>query len=178
MKTTISFGKCDYHVIGRKTCEITVDIRLEPTKDGVLEFAASGAIWNSTHTDHLIGGQCFDTLAEFIKDNPLFDEIRDLWKHYHLNGLNPGTHRQEESCRAYFKRVGRKYDYAEACKHLKRVGLLTDDLAEGESVSGYPEKRNGYKYGSGWIAYTIPSEVIERMKSVIEWHEVLERDAA
>ena len=92
-KTTISFGKIAYYG-KRKVNEVTVNIVLKErkTKGGFcfLELGISGDVWNSRHKDICCGGQCLDTIANYIH-TPLFKEIFELWNKWHLNGLNAGT---------------------------------------------------------------------------------------
>lgn len=70
--------------------------------------------------------------------------IQSIWKRWHLNDMRAGTPKQEEFIRLW--NVSHKYDYTEACKALKEVGLLYD---------------NGYKYGSAWLQEEVPKEVIQ-----------------
>ena len=107
---------------------------------------------------------------------PLFEDsiakltICDIASKWHLNGLNAGTHKQEESVNKYFKRIGKPYDYDLAVKHLKKVGLLVDKLDDGEILNCETEKakKDAYTYGCGWITYTLPDKVVERVKEIID----------
>ena len=170
MKRTISFGKCDYWGKGRKVNEMTVDIELREQSNGSgLEFSATYAIWNGHHTDLICGGCSVEDLKKFIPNNQLLNEICDIASKWHLNGLHSGTHKQEESVNKYFKRIGKPYDYDLAVKHLKKVGLLVDKLDDGEILNCETEKakKDAYTYGCGWITYTLPDKVVERVKEII-----------
>ena len=175
MKRRISFGKVDYRKIGKKTCEVTVDLELkkcggEPTftidpetkeriptgekTEEYEEFTASGEIWNNRKTDCYVGGQCLDTIAKYVK-TPLFKEIHRLWKLYHLNGMNAGTPEQEAAIKAW-EDAGNRYEYAAACEYLKSIGLYEVEY------KGAP-----YKYGHAWIPAAIPEEDLKRIREII-----------
>ena len=87
MKKRFNFGKIDYYGRGSRRNAVTVDIEYREN-DGKKEFTASAEIWNSTGSDCVCGGQCLDTVAQYIK-HPVFKEIYRLWKLYHLNGMRP-----------------------------------------------------------------------------------------
>ena len=169
MKKTISFGKVDYNNSGRKNCEVCVEVELRVLDNGLDELSICGEIWNPRHTDIYCGGQCLDTLKEYVGDDSLFMELYSLWKQYHLNGLNAGTHRQKASIDDYFKKIGKPYDYGLAVEHLKNVGLYVDKLADGEFLNCETEtaNRESYTYGHGWIVYAIPNDVLGRIKEII-----------
>ena len=86
---TFDFGKIDYNGTGRRINKVTIDARLcDCDCDGKLMFSAMGGIWNSKSTDIVRGGQCFNAIAEFIKD-PLFKKLYGWWKKYHLKTAIP-----------------------------------------------------------------------------------------
>lgn len=116
MKKTIDFGKIDYEGRGRENCPVTVEIELRKrggektftinpaTKERIYtgsetpiyyELSICGNIWNPRKTDIYCGGQCLDTIAEYIK-TPLFQEIYKYWKLYHLNGMHPECEHQAD----------------------------------------------------------------------------------
>lgn len=93
MEKKFYFGKIAYSgSIERESVEVTV--RYEKREKGYV-FSASGNIWNNNHSDIRCGGQCLDTIAEYI-DNPVFKEIHELWKLYHLNDMHPECVHQAE----------------------------------------------------------------------------------
>lgn len=98
MKRTFSFGKIAYGKQKIPCNEVAVTINLSTKTVGkgrrYREFTASGEIWNNRHTDTIAFGQCLDTIHEYIH-TPLFEEIYDLWKHYHLNGMRPYCEHQK-----------------------------------------------------------------------------------
>lgn len=99
MKRTFSFGKIAYGNQKIPCNEVTVTIDLSTKTDGqgqrYREFTASGEIWNNRHTDTIRSGQCLDTIHEYIH-TLLFEEIYDLWKRYHLNGMCPYCEHQKQ----------------------------------------------------------------------------------
>lgn len=92
MKKRFDFGKIDYYGRGSRRNAVTVDIEYTE-KDGKKVFTASGMIWNSTRSDCICGGQCLDTIAQYIK-NPTFKQIFRLWNLYHLNDMHPECEHQ------------------------------------------------------------------------------------
>ena len=87
MKKTFNFGKKAVANPRIKNNEVTITIELRDTDKG-LEFSASGYVWNSKHTDIIMGGQCIDDLGKYLRGNKVYKEILDLWQKYHLNGMN------------------------------------------------------------------------------------------
>ena len=153
MRKTISFGKVDYNGNGRKTNEVTVELELRNTDKGI-EFSACGNIWNHIHTDILCGGQCLDTITEFITD-PTFKEIHRLWKLYHLNSMHAGTVEQEQAIEEW-KAKGNRYDYTAVCEYLKSINLYEVEH------EGKP-----YKYGHAWLYRAIPEADLNKIKEIM-----------
>jgi hypothetical protein len=87
MKKVFNFGKYAVSNPSRKANEITVEVNLKETGKG-LEFTASGMVWNARHTDCIMGGQCIDDLAEYLKGNKTYKTILSMWQKYHLNGMH------------------------------------------------------------------------------------------
>ena len=81
MKKTINFGK---RAVNN---EITIELELRDTDKGA-EFSACANVWNSKHTDIIMGGQCIDTIGKYLRGNKTYNTILDLWKKYHLNGMH------------------------------------------------------------------------------------------
>lgn len=180
MKKTFNFGKIDLMHRGRKDCAVDVTVELrecggEPVIDRngdptgehcntYIEFAASGRIWNHLHTDIYSGGQNLDEIAKYIKA-PVFHEVYDFWKKYHLNGMNAGTPEQEAAV-AEWEAAGNRYDYDAACEMLKQRGLyevpLRNDLIGTRKADGQP-----YRYGHGWVIAPIPADDLAKIKALL-----------
>ena len=154
MKRTIKFGKYAIYS-NRKINEVDVELRLEEKENGQQVFTACGNAWNIRHTDIVMGGQCFEELAKYVK-NPLFKEIYRLWKNYHLNDMHAGTVEQEEAIEAW-KAEGNRYDYSAVCEYLKSINLYEVEH------EGKP-----YKYGHGWLYIEIPEKDLNLIKKIIE----------
>lgn len=154
MKKTFNFGKIDFYGNGRKTNLVTVTVELRNTDKGA-ELSACGDIWNNLKTDVVCGGQCLDEIKEYIK-SPLFLEIYNFWKLYHLNGMHAGTKEQEKAIEEW-KSKGNKYNYTAVCEYLKSIDL-------------YEVEHNGelYKYGHGWLFEEIPESDLQRIKELIQ----------
>lgn len=164
------FGKINYCGTGRRY-PVRVDVRLyhrggeETTVNGVptgrktpefYEFAASGQIGSRSF------GQNLDEIAEFVHD-PLFLEIYDLWKKYHLNGAHAGTPEQEAAVDEYLQN-NKSYDYTKVCAFLKERGLYEVDfhgMTVGKMWDGI------YRYGQAWIVQEIPEKDLARIREIV-----------
>ena len=183
MKKNFDFGKIDYAGTGKRYA-VTVDVELR-TKGGekaftidrntheriytgettpvYVEFAASGTIWNTKHTDCMTAGQCLDTIAKYVKD-PAFLEIYAFWKKYHLNGMNAGTPEQEQAIKEW-EAAGNKYEYKAVCEYLKSVGLYEVNytgLSVGRRFDNEP-----YTYGHAWLVRKIPGDDLIRIEHML-----------
>ena len=147
----IDLGKIAYYS-KRKIHPVTVEVSLSLGNKPC--FSVCGNIWNSKKTDILCGGQCLDTIAEYI-DTPLFNEIYRLWKAYHLNDMHSGTEEQEAELDRWHSGSDR-YSYEDDVKHLKDVNLYE------VQYDGKP-----YKYGSGWLYRPIPEDDLSIIKKII-----------
>lgn len=184
MRKTFHLGKIDYsraHYYSNAV-EITVELRRrggEPTflvdrKTGektpsgktpeYVELSICGEIWNTHHSDICVGGQCFDTIAEYrdkLSDPELFDTLHYLWRNYHLNGMHAGTPEQEKAIDAW-KAEGNAYDYTAACEMLKQKGLYEVPFT-GLSV-GRRYEGELYRYGSAWLIQELPGDVLLKIE--------------
>lgn len=155
MKKRISFGKIAF-VGNRKINEVEVVLELNETDDGPV-FSASCNVWNSRHSDIVAGGQCFETLNGYFKDNELFNEIVSLWKRNHLNELTPGTPEQMECIRIHKDEINEADGW-----YTKELNLLKKYNLDVVKYKGKP-----YKYGSEWIYRPIPEPDLNRIKEII-----------
>ena len=156
------FGKVDYNNSGRKNCAVEVEIEYKERHNSFydkdfMEFTSMGFIYNPRHTDCYTGGQCLDTIKQFIPDNIIFDKIYRIWKNYHLNGMHAGTPEQERAVEEYRERTGRAYNYTEICDYLKSINLYDVE------VNGQP-----YKYGHSWLCEEIPEEVQDEIRELFK----------
>ena len=113
-KKTLQLGKIDYCDKGRAVNAVSIDVELrqrggektftidKATKERVytggeteryIELSICGNIWNGGHSDILCGGQCIDTIAEYIH-TPQMQEILEIWKRWHLNGMRAACEHQ------------------------------------------------------------------------------------
>lgn len=153
-KKTFQFGKVAY--TGKsKSYLVELDVTLE-IKNKKPVFSASGHIWNSSHTDWVMGGQCIDDIYnEFksqIKNRKLYVQIMRLWEDNHLNDMHAG------------------------CKHQRAMGwdkVLLDESkpATQDNMAIWTTPKNhkkglltkkcptcSYKYGTSWIYEPIPRD--------------------
>lgn len=102
-------------------------------------------------------GQIQDEVASLFPDNDKIQRLVEIWNRYHLNDLSAGTNKQREFIEKYkadnpwAKNYSDSYDLY--CHELKSVDLYED---------------RGYKYGTAWLCETIPTEIIEELKELIE----------
>lgn len=157
MEKRFNFGKIAYKG-GRKINAVDVDV-CYGEEDGHKTFAASARVWNMTHTDIIVGGQCLDDIAEFVKDEK-FNEILRLWKLYHLNDMHPGTREQEEALEEAVKegKLENRYasNYTNCCEYLKSIGLYEVEH------EGKP-----YRFGTGWLIWDIPEADIKKIEELL-----------
>ena len=151
-KKLFDFGKIDYYGNGRRTCLVEIEVEL---KDGC--FSASGSVWNNLKTDIVMGGQCLDSLKDYLAYDHTFKTIYRIWKLYHLNDMQPGSPQQM----AYLNTLTRpEYEefYTWECSKLAEVDLLIDNSY---LVEGKP-----YKYGTRWLKAELPQSVIKEIRDL------------
>ena len=157
IKKTFNFGKVAYRG-NRRTYPAKVELELEDGGRG-LELSICGAIY--TPFGRMVsGGQNLDEMLEFLAESPTFRRLHDIWKKYHLNGLNAGTVRQQSA----LEKAGIT-NYDAACDYLKSIGLYVDTLAENEHLMCETERANRkhFEYGYGWILRDIPAAALDEI---------------
>lgn len=155
MSKVFKFGKIAY-TSSRRVNSPEVEMRLH-YKDGDIKkpvLSICGNIWNATHTDIVMCGQCLDEMLELddLSCNDLFKKLHRLWKHYHLNDMHYGTIKQENALDDARKSGKSLCCYEDSCKYLESIGLLEDD---------------GYKYGSSWLYREIPENDLNEIISLL-----------
>ena len=153
MEKSISFGKIAFNG-KRKANEVTIDIELKYDYKNRPCFSADASVWNTRHTDIVMGGQCLDELLPFFKNNPKFLQIHELWKKYHLNNMHAGTPEQESALKEWHVRTNQKPDFSEDCEYLMTIGLY--EVKD-------PETDGNYTYGSRWLYWDIPKDDLEKI---------------
>lgn len=146
MSKTFTFPKVAY-TSNKRVNLPTIEMKLsykdnDPSKPAL---SIRGELWNSTHTDIVMGGQCLDELAKFneLSCNQLFRKLHSLWKDWHLNDLKCGGPLQES--------VLKDCDissYEERCSYLESKDLLYED---------------GIKYGTQWRYHKIPENELKEI---------------
>ena len=184
MKTTFKFGKiAAMNSRKENDAEVTVELRQrggEPTftinpktkereytgekTPSYVELSICGTVWNKSHTDCVMGGQCLDSMEKYLRHNPTFMKLYGYWKRYHLNGMHAGTPEQEAAINEW-ETAGNRYEYTAACEELKRRGLYTVNytgLTVGKRYDNEP-----YTYGHGWIVNELPGDVLLDIEHMI-----------
>lgn len=153
LSKTFKFDKIAFYGTRRiNTPEVTMELR--DTAKGP-ELSICGDVWNSKHTDIVMGGQCLDEMKKFkeLRFNSLFNKLYKWWELYHLNGMHAGTIKQENAIKEWHAKDKYKaFTYDEDCKYLDSIGLLDDD---------------GYRYGSSWLYRAIPDEDLNEIKALL-----------
>lgn len=173
MERTIKIGKINFYD-NEKRANHDVEVTLRLNDDNC--FSAVANVWNFHHSDILMGGQCFDTiLNDFpeVKKNPIFMEVYDLWKNYHLNDFHAGTKAQEDLLKEAVKNgelnTYGANNYKETCAYLESKDMLYD-----KNYLVSKKQKDGstiivpYRYGTGWLKEEIPKEDLLRIKSLIK----------
>lgn len=155
MRKEFTFDKVAY-TSSRRVNLPTVEMELQ-YKDGDIKkpvLSICGNIWNATHTDVVMCGQCLDEMAKMdgLSCNSLFKKLYRLWKAHHLNDMHAGTVKQEQALNDARKDGVRLSSYDDSCKYLESIGLLDD---------------NGYKYGSAWLYRAIPEDDLKEIVSLL-----------
>lgn len=154
LKKTFNFGKHNVEGKGAHNL-ITIEATLKYNKDSKPVFSASGSVYSMRKGDAIISGQCIDSLAEWVGDNPLYVILRGLWERNHLNDMNAGTPEQTKAVEEW-KAKGNTYDYSKVCSYLKEIGMYEIEL------NGEP-----YKYGHSWLYREITKEDLEQIVNLL-----------
>lgn len=167
VRRKFDFGKIDAYGRGRKANRVTVEVELRANRDGFPVFSASGDVWNTKDTDIIMGGQMLDDVKHVPKNDPLFQEIKRLWKKHHLNDVHAGTKRQED---ALIKAgiTGRNYTYERAIAYLKNKGLYEVVLTPTEKRYNPRYAGKPYRYGSGWLYRPIPKTDLAKINRILK----------
>lgn len=154
IRKEFTFDKVAYTSSRRVNLPV-IEVELRGIDTDKPELSIRGNIWNATHTDIVMGGQCLDEMKELgdLRFNTLFKKLYRLWKLYHLNGMHAGTVKQEQALNDTRKAGIKICSYDDSCKYLESVGLLEDD---------------GYKYGSAWLYRQIPEDDYKEILNLLE----------
>lgn len=163
----IELGKVDMEAYWSKSRDsknfeypVTIEVTLKYDPDKGPVFSACGNVWEKDRSDIIIGGQCFDTLAQTdIANDPTFIEVYRLWKLYHLNDMHAGTPEQEGAIRQGIKNgeLSRNADYTSTVQYLKEKNLYE-----------VPLNRTTYRYGHAWLYEPIPEEDLDKIKKLLK----------
>lgn len=175
-RATVDFGKIAFNYSGRKANAADVEIELiECGGDPIYncggkatgrktpqytELHIRGEVWDTKHTDIVMGGQCLESMKPYIH-SALFNEIYELWSKYHLNGMHAGTPEQEAAIKAREERIGRQLTYDEKCELLKEAHLYEVEYT-GPAV-GRMYDHEPYVYGHAWLIQDLPDDVVKRV---------------
>ena len=150
MRKEFTFNKVAY-TSSRRVNLPTVEMELRYKDDDMKKPVLSicGNIWNATHTDVVMCGQCLDEMAKMdgLSCNSLFKKLYRLWKNWHLNDLRGGGPLQEATLKDC-----QSSSYEECCSYLESKGLLYED---------------GIKYGTQWWYQEIPEDDLKEIVSLL-----------
>lgn len=170
------FGKIDYNQTGIKTHLVTLEVSLK-IKDKKPVFSASGNVWNTRHTDIVMGGQCIDDIykeyhLDMTRDNAnIYRKIMELWQRNHLNDMNAGCIHQRKNWDTDkdLKLAKLKLDLDKAGKQVRDIEKRVDEEVKKKlkaSITKYEQKLLNLPY---WV--TVP---IEEVKKYTEFYSVEE----
>ena len=99
-------------------------------------------------------GQIYDRLTpeniDFSIDPKKIQEIKRIWKRWHLHDLKAGTIKQEKALSPKLRWAS---NYDKAIKKLKEKGLHPD---------------RGYKYGSDWLVEPLPEKIEKKLRRLLK----------
>lgn len=177
MKCKLYLGKCRVDPKGWKVHDGFVEWELRQTKEGTLEFSASGEVWERDRSDIILGGQCLDTLMQLYPKNKVLQMIHRLWEQYHLNTMQAGTPEQMKVIKEARRVSGGRLTYEEECGILKAAGLYEVKLPPGiKATGGFPDDvvsgKRGYRYGERWVHMELPQSVVDELRTMVEEAEI------
>lgn len=134
-----------------RASRVTVTLGLEEKPDG-LELSVSGAVWDARGSDIDTGGQCLDTLAGEVEcwarlnsNAPRymtphrFQRLREVWKRWHLNGMNAACTHQRDSGAFDPMAPVEVVVYKLTTEALKEQGIIRDHVTERLKADGRVE---------------------------------------
>jgi len=148
MKREIVFLDADRNKVVAE-CEIK-------ERNGYPEFTMSGEYKGGL-------GQVFDRVNPA---NEQQQKLINLWKDWHLNGMNAGTPVQQEAIEKW-KDEGNEYDYEKIVEYLKSIGLYEVP---------HPKTGEPYKYGHGWITKDLPEDFEDKLEWLLDEIEEIEEE--
>lgn len=167
VRKTFDFGKINYHnPSGKRINPVTVEVELQNNRDGFPVFSACIGIWNSRGTDWVAGGQMLDKIKHVPENDALFQEIKKLWKQYHLNDMNAGTKAQALALEKVGLTGANNYD--KAVEYLKRKGLYEVRLTPTEAKYNPTYAGKPYIYGHGWLYRPISAKDLAKIKEIMK----------
>ena len=122
------------------------------------KFSMCGQIGrgNRCHT----AGQCIDEIANAFPLNTTIQDMREIWKRWHLNDMKAGSPQQRKHLESFPEDIWRdshNSHYEWACDILEEADLLHD--------KNFIHNDEPYRYGSAWLKEEIPLEVAEKIRS-------------
>lgn len=176
LRTRFEIGKIPFQT-PRRSNMVELDVALtkrggEKTTDGrscveYVEFTASACVWNTRHTDILMGGQCLDELVKHypqITEDADFMQVYTWWKRYHLNAMHAGMPEQED----VLQYAGlENAPYEQRLAYLKSMGLFEVPYRDRKTIGLPHDPADVYRYGHGWVISDIPPEAKLKMAEFI-----------
>jgi hypothetical protein len=142
------------HPLQRVAPELTID--LQPLPADAMELSITASIYRGRSSEPCAAGQCRDDVRMLLNADPMRAEIAELceiWKRWHLGGMNAGTRTQRDALADMEPAVYPESHYDKACTHLASKGLLVD---------------RGYKFGSAWLSEPLPTEIAADVVTILD----------
>ena len=185
-KGKMYLGKVDGYGRGVKNCKAFLTYELRQT-DKRLEFSGCGEVWNHIESDSIRCGQCVEEVAALsVTRTPQEKRLVEIWKRWHLNGMNAGCEHQRaegwKNCPGHYSGPITQETIDHTNRELKETGVglvrgsgrhyyCTDEDApvDSEKCAGNvqplckPCPVCGYQYGSAWLYEPIPQAIIDEI---------------
>lgn len=138
----LTFINGDYLII------LTIDVKME--KENVPILSITGNVYEKKEGKFDILANC-GQVVDYLDDTDVKQSrIKEIWNKYHLNDIHAGTRRQEQALTEKFGAINANI-YSEMCEYLKSINLFYDE---------------GYKFGSQFLTWEIPKEVIDELRDL------------
>lgn len=177
---------------GPRNCPVYVTFELRQTNKGP-EFSAQAEAWKPRRDDIFMGGQCLESFAHMMHGDA--KRILEIWREWHLNGMNAGTPEQEAALEAekkiavekalatdnpgrWFWNLERRELNPHTLDALYGLGsrLSYYDWAchilkeRGLYEVPHPVTGKPYRYGHEWLYRALPVAVVEEVKAIAIRH--------
>lgn len=167
MKKIVNPCKCKVYDMHSKIIEVPAFVKIEykEKKPGEKVLSITGVIGPMRNGDCRGScGQCIDEISDGIPadgwDVDMIKKLCKIWERWHLNDMNAACeHQRAAGWIEKAKIVVKMYKHTTTTEE-KALGWLRTEVHP-EEILGKECPVCGYKYGSGWLYESVPSDVID-----------------